>query len=783
MIRRSLPVLALAAVALSAQAQTYNLTVDANKNKLSISPLIYGVAFATQAQLEDLNATCDRMGGNNQTRYNWRQNAANLDADWYFESMADANPTPAYRVDSFVQANKAAGAETLFTVPMIQWIAKVTADRSTLSSFSVKKYGPQTSTDPWLPDAGDGISTEAGNPFISGNDPNDANVANSVSFESGLLSHLVNQWGTNAKGGIRYYEMDNESSIWFSTHRDVHPVGPKMDEILSDIESYGSMVKAADPTAMVLAPEEWGWLGYLYSGYDQQYSAAHNYNGVYPDRAAHGNMDYVPWLLSQLKAYETAHGQRLLDVLSLHAYPMDGSYANGVSPSQQLLRNKSTRSLWDPNYVDQSWVDSVIQLIPRMQGWVNTYYPGTKIAITEYNWGAEPYMNGATTQADLEGIFGKYGLYMATRWTVPQQGSPTYNAMKMYRNYDGQKSTFGDVSVSDTGSNPDDLASYAATRTADGSLTIMLINKVNTSGMVNVALNNFAGNGVAQVWQLNSVNGITRQPDLGYRGTSLSIGVPRASITLLVLQPSGTKEAVPPPPTGLAGYPLNEKALLTWNANPQSAQYVVYESSQATTGFKAIAVTSNSSFTVGSLTNGTKYYFEVLGKNASGVSPLSSSVEVTPVQPTQDNAQYSFESGTQGWTDSGGMITGVGQSLNEAYLGSFSLQVSINAGGSDSQTASVSSPGVKPGQTVTFHVYLPANCGLSSLQPYVLQNASGNWTWTGDWQPITSLKLGAWNTFTVTVPSNASGLDSLGVQFNSSAAWAGNCYIDSVSWK
>ena len=59
-------------------------------------------------------------------------------------------------------------------------------------------------------------------------------------------------------------------------------------------------------------------------------------------------------------------------------------------------------------------------LIPRMKNWVATYYPGTKIGITEYNWGAEGHINGATAQADILGIFGREGLDLATRWTTPR---------------------------------------------------------------------------------------------------------------------------------------------------------------------------------------------------------------------------------------------------------------------------------------------------------------------------------------------------------------------------
>src|SRR5258708_38156801 len=120
----------------------------------------------------------------------------------------------------------------------------------------------------------------------------------------------------------------------------------------------------------------------------------------------------------------------------------------------QLRRNRSTRSLWDLNYVDESWINTQVRLIPRMKSWVAQYYPNTKIGVTEYNWGAEGNINGATSQADIYGIFGREGLDLATRWTTPATGSPVYNAMKMYRNYDGNKSGFGDTSVSATVPNP-----------------------------------------------------------------------------------------------------------------------------------------------------------------------------------------------------------------------------------------------------------------------------------------------------------------------------------------
>src|SRR5262249_4039728 len=158
------------------------------------------------------------------------------------------------------------------------------------------------------------------------------------------------------------------------------------------------------------------------------------------------------------------------------------------------------------------------------------------IAITEYNWGAEGHINGATAQADILGIFGREGLDFAARWTTPDPSTPTYKAIKMYRNYDGQKSAFGDTSVQDSVGNPDSLSSFGVVRTSDGALTIMVISKVltgQTPVMVNLA--NFASQGLAQAWQLTAANTITRLGDLHFTGSSFTATVPQQSITLFVL--------------------------------------------------------------------------------------------------------------------------------------------------------------------------------------------------------------------------------------------------------
>lgn len=518
---------------------TANIVVNAGVNRHAISPLIYGVAFASAAQVTDLNTPLNRSGGNAETRYNWQTNAHNRANDFYYESIADSPAVAGASTDSFVSNTIAGGAKPLVTIPMIGWMPKLGPSRGKLASYSISKYGPQTGNDSqFFADAGNGVSV-TNNTLITWNDPNDANFLTNVSFQTSYVQHLTNRWGVSTNGGVGYYLMDNEHSLWYSTHRDVHPVGPTMQEMYSNIIAYASMVKGIDSNALVLAPEEWGWNGYFYSGYDQQWFNSHsNYNpNLYPDRGSNGGWDYLPWMLNQIHQHDTNTGVRLLDYFTLHCYPQENNVGgNAVDNTTQTLRNQSTRQFWDTSYVDPSWINSVIMLIPRMKNWVAAYYPGTKLGITEYNWGAESSIGGATAQADIFGIFGRESLDLATRWTTPATSTPTYSAMKMYRNYDGRKSTFGDTSISATGPNPDSVATFAATRSSDNALTIMVVSKY-LSGItpVNVSVSNFVATGSAQIWQLNSSNVIARLSDAPISSGTVSLTVPGQSVTLLVL--------------------------------------------------------------------------------------------------------------------------------------------------------------------------------------------------------------------------------------------------------
>src|SRR5580765_1626305 len=90
-----------------------------------------------------------------------------------------------------------------------------------------------------------------------------------------------------------------------------------------------------------------------------------------------------------------------------------------VDPTTAARRIRSTRSLWDPTYVDESWINERMRLLPLLRQWIAMYHPGLRISIGEWNFGAESHMSGGLATAEALGRFGTEGLYSAYYWTFP----------------------------------------------------------------------------------------------------------------------------------------------------------------------------------------------------------------------------------------------------------------------------------------------------------------------------------------------------------------------------
>jgi Glycoside hydrolase family 44 len=417
-----------------------------------ISPLIYGVGGASGAPW-DTGTTARRWGGNPTTRYNWELNAFNLTKDWFYKNVD--GPPAGYR--GFLDGNRERGIKSALTIPMIGWVSKDT----TSYSFPVAGFGKQQAVAPELPDAGNGVGLD-GKPIVPG-PPTITSVASTPETMARWVRQIREEDGAGGRS-VDSYILDNEPSLWNSTHRDVHPEPTTYDELLERTIAYGTAIRQADPQAKISGPAEWGWLGY-------QYSAKDLAAGLFrrPDRRAHSDEPLVPWYLRKVREYEQKSGIKILDILDLHFYPMaDGigiTTGGKTDPATSALRIRSTRGLWDPTYKDESWVGERIRLIPLMREWIAANSPGLGISIGEWNFGAETHMSGGLAAAEVLGRFGLEGVTSAYYWTSPADRSPAFWAFRAYRNFDKAGGRFLDWSVPVTGSGT--LTSLFASRDID----------------------------------------------------------------------------------------------------------------------------------------------------------------------------------------------------------------------------------------------------------------------------------------------------------------------------
>ncbi|MDX3112284.1 glycoside hydrolase family 44 protein [Streptomyces scabiei] len=630
------------------------ISVDTTTGRHAIDPHIYGMNFPDEALAKELSLPLGRWGGNATSRYNYRNDAYNAGSDWYFEDLHYNNDTSALpdgsQADKFVEQNRRTGTDTVMTVPMTGWTA---TGRDDGCGFSIAKYGPQQGSDAqWRPDCGDGRKPDGA--LVTGNDPAETSTPAGADFVKGWVQYLDRTYGSAGSGGVRFYDLDNEPDLWHATHRDVHPAGAGYDELRDSTYATAAAVKDADPSAQTLGPVGWGFNSLVYSGLDQQKCGEQGGTcwSDPPDRAAHGGVQFAPWYLQQMRAYQQAHGRRILDYFDEHIYPQQSGVSGSADDTAtQALRLRSTRQLWDPSYVDESWINQPIQFIPRMRSLVDQNYPGTKLAVSEYNWGALDHVDGGLAEADVLGIFGREGLDLATLWSPPKATDPGAYAFRMYRNYDGKGGTFGDTAVHAASADQDKLSVYAAERSTDHATTVVVVNK--TTGDLTAPVTLTAGSGLpaaAQVYRYGQADpaAIEHAADQPLSGGSFTGAFPAYSITEYVI-PAGSPQdkgpSAPGAPTSSAIGP--DRVTLTWPASVPGtaplADYRVYAGDPATTAPLATVTAPATTTRLTGLTPATSYTFRVVATDTAGrSSPLSAPVQVTTSQATGSGCTVAY---------------------------------------------------------------------------------------------------------------------------------------------
>lgn len=484
-----------------AGATSLTIRIDAAGARHPISPYIYGMASDDgDSYMRQVRPTLIRWGGNPSSRFNWQiGHAWNAGRDYYYENGNYGNPTGSVSDKAIARAKQFGAAEWL-TIPTLGWVAKDT------SSFSFP--GPDGKPT-------DGQGSSCTDRKVTA-DPTRTSIKVGPPFMQEWVRHLQADHLP-----VQFFSMDNEPDLWGVTQYDIHPTCTGYDEIYNEFTTYADAIKAVASTSMVTGPALCCWYYYWNS---MQGNA---------DLAAHGNQDFLPWFLASVRAHDQKVHRRTLDVLDVHYYP-EGFYNNNADATTGAWRLQETRSLWDPTYKDHSWIAQPIQLIPRLQALIAQHYPGTKFGIGEWNFGADGSMNGGLAIADILGIFGQQGLYMAAYWRNPPAGSPGAMAFQMYRNYDGHGAAFGETGVQAVSGDRDRVAVYASVRRSDGHLVAVLINKQpTTQALTTVDLRGIAPTRIG-VFRYDSTNpqGIQNMGTI-LPGPHVKIQLPPYSITVL----------------------------------------------------------------------------------------------------------------------------------------------------------------------------------------------------------------------------------------------------------
>ncbi|HEY1848334.1 MAG TPA: glycoside hydrolase family 44 protein [Opitutaceae bacterium] len=458
----------------SAADLAVQVSIDPTSGRTPISPYIYG----TNQDLPGVATPgARRYGGNRLTGYNWETNASNAGTDYLNESdnyLVSGLPqsqqsVPAVALTTFQDQSIAEGAP--YSILTLQMAGYVSADEA----------GPVTAAQA-APSAR-WVAVQNNKPGGSYSYPPD--TSDGTVYMDELLHFLVSKYGpATGRTGVRGYDLDNEPSLWPSTHPYLHPAQVTCAEEASKSVALATTVKRMDPAAEVLGPVSYGSEGYF------TFQNAPDWPAL---QASTGFRWFIDYYLDQMSKASAAAGTRLLDVLDLHRYSDEN--VSGSGPDQSITnqtdftdkatdmdRVQAPRVLWDKSYVENSWVQQYdsqfLPWIPNLQASIAARFPGTKLSFTEYNYGGESDISGGIAQADVLGIYGKFGVYLGCEWLLHSSPAPLYaaSAFNLFLNYDGSGGAFGGTSVAETDSDTVNTSAYASVDAA-GSVHAVVINK------------------------------------------------------------------------------------------------------------------------------------------------------------------------------------------------------------------------------------------------------------------------------------------------------------------
>ncbi len=454
----------------------------------------------------------NRYGGDGTTRYNWNVDSSNAGSDWYFMAgNGQASVTPGASVDAIVDGNRSNGTKSIVTIPIIDYINRASPWNCSYPNPPVSNQvgiNGNPAYNPYVHFAG-GVNCGSGSNtsgYITDSNPLATDVANTPAIQQAWVAHFVGKYGQGAHGGVPIYELDNEPNGWIAVHHDVRPQNIGYNELFTKSLAMARAIKAADPTALVLGPGD-------IAPADENCNSGGVAGTCNGDNASqHGNTPLGLWYLQQF----AAQGTRLLDYYSMH-YPGACCFSNNGT------------------------LAAMIAQIERHKGWIASAYPGTKLAYDEWNRGTGNGYANALATADGLGILGTEAVDLASFWGLDDATYPSAFAFLMFRNYDGAGSAFGDTSVSALSADTTRLTVYAAQRTSDSALTVLVVNSSSSTQTSTLSLAHINVSQPLRAYQYTSANpsAIVALPAIA-ASTSPTIAFPAQSLTMIVVPSGGT---------------------------------------------------------------------------------------------------------------------------------------------------------------------------------------------------------------------------------------------------
>ena len=469
----------------------YYINSTESVGRRHVSPYIYGVNQTPWSQARTENIGAKRLGGNRLTTYNWEQNFSNAGADCCYpgynnNDLYDLQTVLGYYsndqstgkvLEVFHDTSLAVGAYSLVTMPMAGYVSKPI-------NASITTTAPSADWDQSYPTKGSAFSLTP-------------STTDGKVYADEMVNWVVNKFGaSNTSTGLKGYCLDNEPDIWNGTHPLVHPDKVGCQELIDRSTQYSAAIKSVDPNA-----EVYGLVASGYNGFTTLNSAPDwdSFSATYPW--------YIDAYLDKMKVASNTAGKRLLDVLDIHWYSEHtGLDVNGYNrrvwgdgaaweydPGVCQARMQAPRSLWDPTFKEKGWIGAngtkAVNLLPIVTGKINSNYPGTKLSVSEWSYSGTNHISGGIATADALGIFGNQGIYLSTFWgSISGYISSAY---KLFRNYDGKKSTYGDLRVNAAAVTTDipNTSIYASVSTTTDSIMHIIILNKNWTDAIDATIN------------------------------------------------------------------------------------------------------------------------------------------------------------------------------------------------------------------------------------------------------------------------------------------------------